>query len=26
VLARPAPDPATAWTDVWADGSGQWRN
>lgn len=26
VLARPAPDPATAWTDVWADGSGRWRN
>ena len=26
VLARPAPDPATAWTDVWADGGGQWRN
>jgi pyruvate dehydrogenase E1 component alpha subunit len=26
VLARPAPDPATAWTDVWSDGGGAWRN
>ena len=26
VLARPAPDPAGAWTDVWSDGSWQWRN
>ena len=26
VLARPAPDPATAWTDVWDDGGWQWRN
>ena len=25
-LARPAPDPAGAWTDVWSDGSWQWRN
>ncbi|HEY4461467.1 MAG TPA: thiamine pyrophosphate-dependent dehydrogenase E1 component subunit alpha [Streptosporangiaceae bacterium] len=26
VLARPAADPAGAWTDVWSDGSWQWRN
>lgn len=26
ILARPAADPATAWTDVWSDGSWQWRN
>jgi pyruvate dehydrogenase E1 component alpha subunit len=26
VLAQPAPDPATAWTDVWSDGGWQWRN
>ena len=26
VLARPAPEPAGAWTDVWSDGSWQWRN
>jgi pyruvate dehydrogenase E1 component alpha subunit len=26
VLARPAPDPAGAWTDVWSDGSWQWRS
>ena len=26
VLARPAPDPSGAWTDVWSDGSWQWRN
>ena len=26
VLARPAPDPATAWTDVWSDGGWQWRS
>jgi len=26
VLDRPVPDPAAAWTDVWSDGSGQWRN
>ena len=26
VLARPVPDPAGAWTDVWSDGSWQWRN
>jgi pyruvate dehydrogenase E1 component alpha subunit len=26
VLARPAPDPAGAWADVWSDGSWQWRN
>ena len=25
VLARPAPDPSGAWTDVWSDGSWQWR-
>lgn len=25
-LAAPAPDPATAWTDMWADGGSQWRN
>jgi pyruvate dehydrogenase E1 component alpha subunit len=25
-LAAPAPDPATAWTDMWSDGSVQWRN
>ena len=26
VLARPAPEPAGAWADVWSDGSWQWRN
>jgi TPP-dependent pyruvate/acetoin dehydrogenase alpha subunit len=26
ILTRPAPDPATAWTDVWSDGGWQWRN
>jgi len=26
VLDRPGPEPAAAWTDVWSDGSGQWRN
>jgi acetoin:2,6-dichlorophenolindophenol oxidoreductase subunit alpha len=26
VLSRPAPDPSGAWTDVWSDGSWQWRN
>jgi len=26
VLTRPAPDPSAAWTDVWSDGSWQWRN
>ncbi|HWG61245.1 MAG TPA: thiamine pyrophosphate-dependent dehydrogenase E1 component subunit alpha [Streptosporangiaceae bacterium] len=26
VLAQPTLDPATAWTDVWADGGWQWRN
>ena len=26
VLERPVPEPAGAWTDVWSDGSGQWRN
>jgi acetoin:2,6-dichlorophenolindophenol oxidoreductase subunit alpha len=26
VLARPAPQPAGAWADVWSDGSWQWRN
>jgi pyruvate dehydrogenase E1 component alpha subunit len=26
VLARPAPDRSSAWTDVWSDGSWQWRN
>jgi acetoin:2,6-dichlorophenolindophenol oxidoreductase subunit alpha len=26
VLARPVPAPAAAWTDVWSDGSWQWRN
>jgi pyruvate dehydrogenase E1 component alpha subunit len=26
VLARPVPAPATAWTDMWSDGSSQWRN
>lgn len=25
-LAAPAPDPATAWTDMWADGTSTWRN
>lgn len=25
-LAAPAPDAATAWTDVWSDGGWQWRN
>jgi acetoin:2,6-dichlorophenolindophenol oxidoreductase subunit alpha len=26
VLDRPVPDPSGAWTDVWSDGSWQWRN
>jgi acetoin:2,6-dichlorophenolindophenol oxidoreductase subunit alpha len=26
VLDLPAPDPAGAWTDVWSDGSWQWRS
>ena len=26
VLARPVPEPSSAWTDVWSDGSWQWRN
>jgi pyruvate dehydrogenase E1 component alpha subunit len=26
VLARPAPEGSSAWTDVWSDGSWQWRN
>jgi hypothetical protein len=26
VLERPVPEPAGAWTDVWSDGSWQWRN
>ncbi len=26
VLGRPAPEPSSAWTDVWSDGSWQWRN
>jgi pyruvate dehydrogenase E1 component alpha subunit len=26
VLARPVPDPAGAWADVWSDGGWQWRN
>jgi pyruvate dehydrogenase E1 component alpha subunit len=26
VLARPVPEPAGAWADVWSDGSWQWRN
>ncbi len=26
VLARPVPDPAGAWADVWSDGSWRWRN
>jgi acetoin:2,6-dichlorophenolindophenol oxidoreductase subunit alpha len=25
-LAAPAPEPGTAWTDMWSDGSSQWRN
>jgi pyruvate dehydrogenase E1 component alpha subunit len=25
-LAEPAPDPATAWADMWSDGSATWRN
>jgi acetoin:2,6-dichlorophenolindophenol oxidoreductase subunit alpha len=25
-LAAPAPEPATAWTDMWSDGSSTWRN
>jgi pyruvate dehydrogenase E1 component alpha subunit len=25
-LAAPAPDPATAWTDMWSDGTCSWRN
>ena len=25
-LAAPPPDPATAWTDMWSDGSSRWRN
>jgi acetoin:2,6-dichlorophenolindophenol oxidoreductase subunit alpha len=24
--SAPAPDPATAFTDVWADGGAAWRN
>jgi len=26
VLDRPVPEPSGAWTDVWSDGSWQWRN
>jgi TPP-dependent pyruvate/acetoin dehydrogenase alpha subunit len=26
VLGRPVPEPSGAWTDVWSDGSWQWRN
>ena len=26
VMARPVPEPSGAWTDVWSDGSWQWRN
>ena len=26
VLARPVPEGSSAWTDVWSDGSWQWRN
>jgi pyruvate dehydrogenase E1 component alpha subunit len=26
VLAAPAPNPATAWTDMWSDGTSTWRN
>ena len=26
VLARPVPESSGAWTDVWSDGSWQWRN
>jgi pyruvate dehydrogenase E1 component alpha subunit len=26
MLGRPAPEPSGAWTDVWSDGSWQWRN
>lgn len=26
VLARPRPDPASVWTDMWADGGSRWRN
>ena len=26
VLGRAAPEPSGAWTDVWSDGSWQWRN
>jgi pyruvate dehydrogenase E1 component alpha subunit len=25
-LAAPPPDPATAWTDMWSDGTSSWRN
>jgi pyruvate dehydrogenase E1 component alpha subunit len=25
-LAAPAPDPASAWTDLWSDGGSRWRN
>lgn len=25
-FAAPAPEPATAWTDMWSDGTSQWRN
>jgi pyruvate dehydrogenase E1 component alpha subunit len=25
-LAAPTPDPATAWTDMWSDGTSEWRN
>ena len=25
-LAQPAPEPATAWTDLWSDGGSRWRN
>lgn len=26
ILARPRPDPASVWTDMWADGGSRWRN
>ena len=26
VLDWPVPEPSGAWTDVWSDGSWQWRN
>jgi pyruvate dehydrogenase E1 component alpha subunit len=26
VLEWPVPEPAGAWTDMWSDGSSQWRN